>query len=71
LERHKPQKRKAKLMANTATLIQRLIAAADMHDKFGPTEDGKICREAAAALAEANNQKVIAGMLVDILKGGK
>jgi len=58
-------------MANTATLIQRLIAAADMHDKFGRTEEGKICREAAAALAEAKNQKVIAGMLVDILKGGK
>lgn len=55
-------------MTTTSTLIERLIERANMHDKFGPTEDGKICREAAAALAEANNQKVIGNMLVDILK---
>jgi hypothetical protein len=57
------------MAVNTALLIERLIAQAELHDKFGPTYDGQICREAAAALAEAHNQKVIGGMLVDIIKG--
>ena len=39
-----------------------------MHDTFGRTDDGDILREAAAALAEAKNEKVIGNMLVDILK---
>jgi len=56
------------MAVNTASLIERLIAQADIHDKFGPTYDGQICREAAAALAEAKNEKVIGNMLVDILK---
>ena len=55
-------------MATTATLIQRLIDRANMHDTFGRTDDGDILREAAAALAEAKNEKVIGNMLVDILK---
>jgi hypothetical protein len=58
-------------MANTGTLIQKLLAHADRYDTFGPTFDGQLMREAAAALAEAHNQKVIGGMLVGILKGGK
>jgi len=55
----------------TQTIIQKLLAQADRYDTFGPTFDGQLMREAAAALAEAHNQKVIGGMLVDILKGGK
>lgn len=58
-------------MATTATLIQRLIDRANMHDTFGRTDDGDILREAAAALAEAKNEKAIGNMLVDILKGKK
>ncbi len=61
LERHN-------MAVNTATLIQRLIERANMHDTFGRTDEGDILREAAAALAEAKNQKVIGNMLVDILK---
>jgi hypothetical protein len=38
-----------------------------MHDKFGDTSEGKLLREAAAALAEANNSKVIQKMMLDIL----
>ena len=56
------------MAVNTATLIQRLIKRADMHDAFGRTDEGDILREAAAALAEAKNEKVIGNMLVDILK---
>jgi hypothetical protein len=56
------------MAVNTATLIQRLIARANMHDAFGRTDEGDILREAAAALAEAKNEKVIGNMLVDILK---
>jgi hypothetical protein len=56
------------MAVNTATLIQRLIERANMHDTFGRTDEGDILREAAAALAEAKNQKVIGNMLVDILK---
>jgi hypothetical protein len=56
-------------MANTGTLIQKLLAQADRYDTFGPTFDGQLMREAAASLAEAHNQKVIGGMLVDIMKG--
>jgi hypothetical protein len=61
LERHN-------MAVNTATLIQRLIDRANMHDTFGRSDEGDILREAAAALAEAKNQKVIGNMLVDILK---
>jgi hypothetical protein len=56
------------MAVNTATLIARLIERANMHDTFGRTDEGDILREAAAALAEAKNQKVIGNMLVDILK---
>jgi hypothetical protein len=56
------------MAVNTATLIQRLIERANMHDTFGRTDEGDILREAAAALAEAKNEKVIDNMLVDILK---
>jgi hypothetical protein len=56
------------MAVNTATLIQRLIDRANMHDTFGRSDEGDILREAAAALAEAKNQKVIGNMLVDILK---
>jgi hypothetical protein len=56
------------MAVNTATLIQRLIKRANMHDTFGRTDEGDILREAAAALAEAKNEKVIGNMLVDILK---
>jgi len=61
LERHN-------MAVNTATLIQRLIERANMHDTFGRTDEGDILREAAAALAEAKNEKVIGNMLVNILK---
>jgi hypothetical protein len=61
LERHN-------MAVNTATLIARLIERANMHDTFGRTDEGDILREAAAALAEAKNEKVIGNMLVDILK---
>jgi len=53
-------------MALTATLIQRLIDRANMHDTFGRTDDGDILREAAAALAEAKNEKAIANLLMDV-----
>jgi hypothetical protein len=56
------------MAVNTATLIQRLIERANMHDTFGRTDEGDILREAAAALAEAKNEKVIGNMLVNILK---
>jgi hypothetical protein len=56
------------MAVNTATLIQRLIERANMHDTFGRTDEGDILRETAAALAEAKNEKVIGNMLVDILK---
>jgi hypothetical protein len=56
------------MAVNTATLIQRLIERANIHDTFGRTDEGDILREAAAALAEAKNEKVIGNMLVDILK---
>jgi hypothetical protein len=56
------------MAVNTATLIARLIERANMHDTFGRTDEGDILREAAAALAEAKNEKVIGNMLVDILK---
>jgi hypothetical protein len=56
------------MAVNTATLIQRLIERANMHDTFGRTDEGEILREAAAALAEAKNEKVIGNMLVNILK---
>jgi hypothetical protein len=56
------------MAVNTATLIQRLIDRANMHDTFGRSDEGDILREAAAALAEAKNEKVIGNMLVDILK---
>ena len=59
------------MAVNTATLIQRLIDRANMHDTFGRSDEGDILREAAAALAEAKNQKVIGNMLVDIIKGTK
>jgi hypothetical protein len=61
LERHN-------MAVNTATLIARLFERANMHDTFGRTDEGDILREAAAALAEAKNEKVIGNMLVDILK---
>jgi hypothetical protein len=54
------------MAVNTASLIERLIAQAELHDKFGPTYDGQICREAAAALAEAKNEKALANMLMDV-----
>jgi hypothetical protein len=60
-----------KATVNIGTFIQKLLARADYYDAFGPTYDGQVMREAAAALAEAHNQKVIGGMLVEILKGGK
>ena len=56
-------------MATTATLIQRLIDRANMHDKFGRTDDGDILREAAAALAEAKNADAIRELLGSITKG--
>jgi hypothetical protein len=54
---------------NVPDLIQRLIEKADYHDTFGRTDDGDILREAAAALAEARNQKTIDALLQNILKG--
>jgi hypothetical protein len=59
------------MAVSNTSLIQKLLAQADRYDRFGPTFDGQLMREAAAALAEAHNQKVIGGMLVGILKGGK
>ena len=53
---------------NTADLIQRLIEKADYHDTFGRTDEGDILREAAAALAEARNEKAIQAMIHDILE---
>lgn len=53
---------------NTADLIQRLIARANYHDTFGDTDEGKILREAAAALAEARNEKAIQAMINNILE---
>ena len=57
------------MAVNTATLIQRLIDRANMHDKFGRTDDGDILREAAAALAEAKNADAIRELLGSITKG--
>ena len=54
---------------NTADLIQRLIEKADYHDTFGRTDEGDILREAAAALAEARNEKVIRKLIDNILEG--
>jgi hypothetical protein len=62
------QTERRNMAVNTATLIQRLIDRANMHDTFGRSDEGDILREAAAALAEAKNEKVIGNMLVDILK---
>ena len=53
---------------NTADLIQRLIEKANYHDKFGRTDEGDILREAAAALAEARNEKAIRKLIDDILE---
>ena len=54
---------------NTADLIQRLIEKANYHDTFGRTDEGDILREAAAALAEARNEKAIRKLIDNILEG--
>lgn len=54
---------------NIPDLIQRLIEKAEYHDKFGRTDEGDILREAAAALAEARNEKAINALLQNIMKG--
>jgi hypothetical protein len=56
-------------MTTTANLISRLIERANYHDTFGRTDEGNILREAAAALAEAQNSQAIRNLLTTITKG--
>ena len=53
----------------TTDLIYRLIERADYHDTFGRTDEGDLLREAAAALAEARNEKAIRKLIDNILEG--
>ena len=66
IERLIAQAERYTMAVNTASLIERLIAQAELHDTFGRTDDGDILREAAAALAEATNEKAIANLLMDV-----
>jgi hypothetical protein len=59
------------MAVSISNVIHKLLAQADYYDLLGETYDGQLMREAAAALAEAHNQKAITGMFIDILKGGK